>query len=37
MHETYDRYILQLVEPGRFPAAITPRLGHVGRSVEQGG
>ena len=30
MHETYDRDILQLVEPARVPAAIHPRLGIVG-------
>jgi len=30
MHETYDRDILQLVEPARIPAAINPRLGIVG-------
>jgi 5-(carboxyamino)imidazole ribonucleotide synthase len=30
MHETYDRDILQLVEPARLPAAIHPRLGIVG-------
>jgi len=30
MHETYDRDILQLVEPARVPAAINPRLGIVG-------
>ena len=30
MHETYDREIIQLVEPTRVPAAINPRLGIVG-------
>jgi len=30
MHETYDRDILQLVEPTRVPAANNPRLGIVG-------
>ena len=30
MHETYDRDILQLVEPARVAAAINPRLGIVG-------
>jgi len=30
MHETYDRDILQFVEPAHIPAAINPRLGIVG-------
>ncbi len=30
MHETYDRDILQLVEPARIASAINPRLGIVG-------
>jgi 5-(carboxyamino)imidazole ribonucleotide synthase len=30
MHETYDRDILDLVEPARIPTAINPRLGIVG-------
>jgi len=30
MHETYDREVIQLVEPTRVPVAINPRLGIVG-------
>jgi hypothetical protein len=29
MHETYNRDILELVQPTRVPAAIHPRLGIV--------